>query len=239
MLIKKLTHKNYTVFGNIYQLKLPLNIEYIIPNDDSVRLLGQFVEEMNLTEIYQSYSRFRNNQATPKQMLKILLYAYMNRCYSSRKIEIACKRDINFMYLLEGAQAPDHATIARFRSLHFAPVAKNILAQMTRILADNAEVSFENIFIDGTKLEATANKYTFVWKKAVTKNQQKLVDKIPALFQEVEELFGIKIVYENLIKQHHLKKLWKKLKKFKQKKAYFLFMVSAKESLFCKRNWNS
>ena len=110
---------------------------------------------------------------------------------------------------------------------------------MTRILVDNAEVSFENIFIDGTKLEATANKYTFVWKKAVTKNQQKLVDKIPALFQEVEELFDIKIVYANLIKQHHLKKLWKKLKKFKQKKAYFLFMVSAKESLCCKRNWNS
>ncbi len=85
------------------------------------------------------------------------------------------------MYLLEGTHAPDHATIARFRSLHFAPVAKNILAQMTHFLADNAEVSFENIFIDGTKLEAASNKYTFVWKKAVTKNQQKLMDKIPAL----------------------------------------------------------
>ena len=236
MQIKKLTHKNYTVFGNIYQLKLPLNIEYIIPNDDSVRLLGQFVEEMNLTEIYQSYSRFRNNQATPKQMLKILLYAYMNRCYSSRKIETACKRDINFMYLLEGAHAPDHATIARFRSLHFAPVAKNILAQMTRILADNAEVSFENIFIDGTKLEATANKYTFVWKKAVTKNQQKLLDKIPALFQEVEELFGIKIVYENLIKQHHLKKLWKKLKKIQAEEGiFFVHGIGKRKSLLQKK----
>ena len=132
MRTNKLTHKNYTSLGSVYQLKLPLNIECIIPKDDSVRLLGQIVEEMNLKEIYQSYSRFRNNQATPKQMLKILLYAYMNCCYSSRKIEIACKRDINFMYLLEGSHAPDHATIARFRSLHFAPAAKNILAQMTK-----------------------------------------------------------------------------------------------------------
>lgn len=150
MLIKNLTQKNYTSFGTVYQLKLPLNLECIIPKDDSVRLLGQIVEEMDLKEIYQSYSRFRNNQATPKQMLKILLYAYMNRYYSSRKIETACKRDINFMYLLEGAHAPDHATIARFRSLHFAPFAKKILAQMTHFLADNAEISLKTKQWDGS-----------------------------------------------------------------------------------------
>lgn len=96
-------------------------------------------------------------------MLKVLLYGYMSRLYSSRKIETACKRDINFMYLLEGAPSPDHATIARFRSLHFASVSKNIMAQMTQILEDNTELSLENIFIDGTKLESVANKYTFVW----------------------------------------------------------------------------
>jgi transposase len=235
MQTNNLTLKNYTTFGNVYQLKLPLNIECIIPNNDSVRLLGQIVEEMDLTEIYQSYSRFRNKQATPKQMLKILLYAYMNRFYSSRKIETVCKRDINFMYLLEGAHPPDHATIARFRSLHFAPVAKNILAQMTHILADNAEISFKNIFIDGTKLEAAANKYTFVWKKAVTKNQQKLMDKIPTLFQEVEELFGIKLVYGNLIKQHHLKKLWKKLKKLQTEEGItFVHGIGKRKSLLQK-----
>jgi hypothetical protein len=89
---------------------------------------------------------------------------------------------------------------------------------MTHILAENEEVSFQNIFIDGTKLEAVANKYTFVWKKAVTKNQQKLTDKIPSLFQETEKLFGIKIVYGNLIKQHHLKRFWKKLKKLQAEK---------------------
>ena len=236
MRLNNLTHKNYTTYGNLYQIKLPLNIEYIIPKDDSVRLLGQIVEEMNLKEIYQSYSRLRNNQATPKQMLKILLYAYMNSYYSSRKIETACKRDINFMYLLEGNHAPDHATIARFRSLHFAPFAKNILAQMTHLLAGNAEISLKNIFIDGTKLEAASNKYTFVWKKAVTKNQQKLMNKIPTLFQEAEELFGIKIVYGNLIKQHHLKKLWKKLQKIKSEEGIlFVHGIGKKKSLLQKK----
>jgi len=66
----------------------------------------------------------------------------MNYCYSSRKIEIVCKRDINFMYLLEGSHAPDYSTITRFRNLHFAPVVKNISAQMTQFPADNTEISF-------------------------------------------------------------------------------------------------
>ena len=56
---------------------------------------------MDLNDLYATYSRIRENQATPCQMLKVILYAYMNRIYSSRPIESACKRDINFMYLLE------------------------------------------------------------------------------------------------------------------------------------------
>ncbi|WP_347562530.1 hypothetical protein [Clostridium sp. AWRP] len=65
-------HKNYTSNRGNYQLKLPLNIEYIIPDDDSVRLLSQFIEEMDLTDVYSTYSRIRENQAAPRQMLKIL-----------------------------------------------------------------------------------------------------------------------------------------------------------------------
>lgn len=236
MQLNNLTQKDYTAFGNIYQIKLPLNIEYIIPNDDAVRLLGQIVEEMDLKQIYQSYSRLRENQATPKQMLKILLYAYMNRCYSSRKIETVCKRDINFMYLLEGTHAPDHATIARFRSLHFAPFANDILAQMTHILADSNEISLKNIFVDGSKFEAAANKYTFVWKKAVTKNLKKLMDKIFLLFQEVEACFDIKIVYDNVIKQYHLKKLRKKLKRLQREEGIvFVHGIGKRKSLLQKK----
>ena len=166
MQIQNLTQKNYTIRSGFYQLKLPLNIEYNIPKDDSVKLLSQVVEEMDLTNLYQTYSRNRKNQATPKQILKIVLYAYMNHEYSTRSIEKSCRRDINFMYLLEGAPAPDYSTIARFITIHFAPAADKIMAQMTDFLAQNGELSLQNLFIDGTKLEAAANKYTFVWKKS-------------------------------------------------------------------------
>ncbi len=122
-------HKNYSLNQSGYQLKLPLNIETIIPEDDSVRLLSQFVEAMDLTDLYSTYERI--NSVSPRTLLKIVLYSYMNGDYSSRSMELNCKRDINFMFLLEGAPAPDHATFARFRSIHFAPCSKRILAEMS------------------------------------------------------------------------------------------------------------
>ena len=131
-------------------------------------------------------------------------------------MELNCKRDINFMYLLEGKPVPDYATFARFRSIHFAPCAKRILAEMSNLLYELGEISGESIFIDGTKIETCANKYTFVWKKAVTKNQEKLLIKIADLIAECEQLYGIQIVYGDTVKMKHVKRLRKKLYALKQ-----------------------
>ena len=76
--------------------RVPLNLETIIPVDDSVRLLSQFVEAMDLTDLYSTYERI--NTVSPRTLLKIVLYSYMNGDYSSRSMELNCKRDINFMY---------------------------------------------------------------------------------------------------------------------------------------------
>ena len=214
MLLTKLLQKDYTKNSDGYQLKLPLNLETIIPDNDSVRLLSQFVEAMDLTDLYSTYERI--NSVSPRTLLKIVLYSYMNGDYSSRSMELNCKRDINFMFLLEGSPAPDHATFARFRSIHFAPCSKRILAEMSNALFDMGEISGETIFIDGTKIESSANKYTFVWKKAVTKNQAKLLQKLADFVAECELLYDIKIVYGNTIKIKHVKKLRKKLYALKE-----------------------
>ncbi len=97
-------------FPVILLYNLAFEIELKIEKSDPVILLSQYVEEMDLTDLYSTYERIRENQATPRQLLKILLYGYMNREYSSRAIETRCKRDINFMYLLEDKPAPNHAT---------------------------------------------------------------------------------------------------------------------------------
>ena len=204
---------DYTTFNRNYQIKLPLNIEPSVPASDPVRLLSAFVEGMDLSDLYKTYDRIRKNQATPRQMLKIVLYAAMNRLYSSRDIESACRRDINFMYLLEGTPAPDHATIARFISLHFSECSKEILAGMSEALYAMGELSGKSIFIDGTKIESVANKYTFVWKKAVTKSQAKLLEKIERFTAECEDLYGIRIVYNDKIDIGTLKRLRKELMK--------------------------
>ena len=191
-------------------------METRIPADDPVRLLSAFVEGMDLSELYKTYDRVRKNQASPRQMFKILVYAAMNGIYSSRHIETACRRDINFMYLLEGKPVPDHATIARFISLHLSACSKDLLAEVTSILLSLGEISGKTVFIDGTKIEAAANKYTFVWKKTVTKNLTKLFDRIARFVAECEVLYGLRIVYQGKISLHTMKRLRKKLHKIKE-----------------------
>ena len=123
------------------------------------------------------------------------------------------------MYLLEDNPAPDHSTIARFRSLHFSLCAEKLLAQMSEFLFEIGEISGKNLFVDGTKIESCANKYTFVWKKAVTKNLARLLENIAALVQSCEEEYGIKIIYGNKV---HLKQ--------RSGKKLYLSMVSEKEN---------
>ena len=116
------------------------------------------------------------------------------------------------MYLLEGKPAPDHATIARFISLHLSQCSKKTLAEVTALLKDLGEISGVHIFIDGTKIESAANRYTFVWKKAVTKLQKRLCEKIAVLVEELELLYGIRLIFNGRkFGLRTLKKIRKKL----------------------------
>ncbi len=172
-------HKNYTEFGATYQLVLPLSLEGLVPDDDSVRLLSHELEDLDYSLLYQAYSaKGRNPAVDPKAMFKILTYAYSQNIYSSRKIETACRRDINFMWLLAGQKAPDHSTIARFRTGFLAEACEDLFYQVIKRLEKAGELSKETVFIDGTKLEACANKYTFVWKKSVGKRESKMFSDI-------------------------------------------------------------
>ena len=103
-------HKNYAQLSQNYQLKLPIDLEIFIPEDDSVRLLSLMMEELDYKKLYEAYSQNGRNPAVPPKILfKILIYAYMNDIWSSRKIELACKRDINFMWLLQGLEQEDYS----------------------------------------------------------------------------------------------------------------------------------
>jgi len=236
MLTQNILQQNYSSFSRPYQLKLPLEIGHIIPDNDCVRLLGQFVEELDLSDLYSTYSKVKENQVSPRQMLKIMLYAYHEGNFSSRGIEKACKRDINYMYLLEGRSAPDHATIARFRSIHFTEVAEKYLSMSVNYLMELGEISGKEIFIDGTKIEANANKYTFVWKKSVTKNQAKLLDKMALLVQECVETYGLRKIWRGQVKEKHLEKVIRQLYRIKEEEGIEFVYGSGKRKTQLQRH---
>lgn len=183
---KLINQKDYTSFQDSYQLVLPLNLEGLIPQDDSVRLLSHVLEELNYSKLYSAYSSLGRKPAVePITMFKLLVYAYSQNIYSSREIEKACKRDINFRWLLAGQKAPDHSTIDRFRHIHAAEAIEHLFYQLVQYLHSIGELRFENVFIDGTKIEADANRYTFVWKKSVTKNEAKMHANIQKMIDEI------------------------------------------------------
>ena len=91
------------------------------------------------------------------------------------------------MYLLEGKPAPDNATIARFISLHLSQCSKELMAESTWLLRRNCLISSEAVFIDGTKIEANANKYTFVEKSGI-QNQARMLAKVAELIAVCEEV---------------------------------------------------
>ncbi|AQS10503.1 transposase DDE domain protein [Clostridium saccharobutylicum] len=177
----------------IHQIGFPISFENIIPNDDSVRMLYDVMEGLDYTELNKTYSTIGRNPAIlPETMFAIIVYGYMEGIYSSRALEKACKRDINFKWLLQVQQPPEHNSIARFRSERLTECIENLFSQFIKKLGELNEIQFKNIFIDGTKIEAYANRYTFVWKKATDKFEAKLQKKIK----------------ESLIKMNHDLKLY-------------------------------
>ena len=211
--------KQYILNEQNYQLKIPMELDVLIPENDSVRLISQFVEEMDLTALYDTYERMPSEKyASPEIMLKVMLYAYHEaKDISSRSIEKNCRRDINYKYLLEGRAAPDHAAIARFRTKHFAKCAQSFLAQMSRILYELDQLTTSEVFIDGTKIEVAANKYTFVWKRAVSRHQARFLRKTALLVGDIIQRYDLKPLWQKQVRKKHVKKLLKTLKTLARK----------------------
>ena len=190
-----------------------MNLEIIIPSVEPVRLLNAVLEELDYRKLTATYSRMGRIEYSPRLLFKVVLYACCRGIYSSREIERACRENVNFMYLLEGQKAPDHNTIARFRSQHLPEAVEDLLQQMVQLLVAHGEISFEEsaVFIDGTKIEANAGRYTFVWKSRVTKGQEKLGNKIVTELPLLLEKAGVGVTMPKQITVQQLKKLRKKL----------------------------
>lgn len=167
------------------QVVMPLNIGMRIPAEAPIRALMEVSERLDYSKLHRTYHRLtRKDEATPKQLFQLTVLGFMHGHYSTRALESACRYDIRFQYILGGKRVPDHTRFARFIQHHLqGDVAENLFYQMVLCLHDMGEIGFEHLFADGTKMEANANRYSFVWEKAVGKHQAQLLAKA-ATFQE-------------------------------------------------------
>lgn len=153
------TTSNYKIYSKINQPKLFNMIHYNISYDDPVVELKNILEEAELNSFYDLFKY--KTKVHPLNLLAVIIYAFSNKIVSTRKIETLCKENIKYMYLLEDNITPDHTTISRFIA-KCNPVIQDIFTEIIKIIMERNNITSENIYIDGTKIEAYANKYTFV-----------------------------------------------------------------------------
>ena len=175
------------------QVAMPIEIGVKIGTEETVRLLLEITEGMDYRELKASYARKTTaEEATPEQMFKLVLLGFMNRIYTTRQLEAACRNDIRFMYILGGKSVPDHNRFWRFIKKHmYGAPAEGLFYQIVKALEKRGEVSYMHAFVDGTKEEANANRYSFVWAKSTGKYEARLQEKLAAEFERMRKEYRL------------------------------------------------
>ena len=180
--MKKQVYKPY----NQYQpMLLPMNLEEMVPAEHLVRQVDEIINRIDTSAMDKQYQGGGTSAYHPVMLLKVVLYAYSQRIYSSRRIAKALRENIHFMWLSRMNQ-PDFRTVNRFRGVILRETIEDMFAQMVEELLNLGLVDFEQYFVDGTKMEANANKYSFVWKKSTENYKAKLQENVKALLDEVD-----------------------------------------------------
>jgi len=164
----------------------PADIYAKIPLTHPVRLVNSVVDELDISSLRSLYKGGGNSSYHPRMMLKVLFYSYLSNIYSCRKMEKALEENIHFMWL-SGNSTPDFRTINRFRGERLKGQIDDLFTQIIQMLSELGYVSLEVQYIDGTKIESVANKYTFTWRKRVEKDKAKLEAKIQGILTGIDQ----------------------------------------------------
>ena len=166
---------------------LPPSLDELVPKDHPARVVNDIINRISITSLLSAYKNDGCSSYHPQMLLKILVYGYVSNTYSSRKLEAACKENINYMWL-SAMNYPDHNTINRFRGVRLKDALRNIFEEVVQLLASEGLLSIEEVYTDGTKIEANANKYTFVWKKAIATNKEKMKKQLTDIWQYAQSV---------------------------------------------------
>lgn len=182
--------KSFPIFKPYNQhqiMMLPPSLDELISKDHPVRVVNDVINSINIEPLISAYKSTGCSSYHPQMLLKVLVYGYVSNVYSSRKLETSCKENINFMWL-SAMNYPDHNTINRFRGVRLKEALREIFEQVVQLLAKEGLLSIEDIYTDGTKIEANANKYTFVWKKSIQTNKEKMKKQLAEIWDYAQNL---------------------------------------------------
>lgn len=182
---KKVVFKRY---DQKQPMLLPPSYEDLVPENHPVRVVNEVIDRIDISGLEATYKGGGTSSYHPRMLLKVVVYAYLRNMYSSRKIEQACLENVHFMWLSGGAK-PDHNTINDFRGKRLKGELKKIFNQVVMLLAEQGAVSLKEIVLDGTKLEANANRYTFVWGKAIKVSRERIERQLKELWAYVEQIY--------------------------------------------------
>lgn len=164
----------------------PNSFDDYVPKDSKVRMVDRIVRSMDINPLMDTYDGIGAPPYSPKMLLSLVVFAYINGVYSCRGIADALKYDVRYMWICGGKRL-SFATINRFRTNHMIKCIDFYFDAVVSILAEKGVISLEEQYVDGTKIESKANKYTFVWKKTVEKNRAKLLEKTSAALDQIKE----------------------------------------------------
>jgi transposase len=167
---------------------LPPSYEELVPENHPVRVVNEVVERIDVSALERSYKGGGTSSYHPRMLLKVVVYAYLRNIYSSRKMEQALNENVHFIWLAGGAK-PDHNTINDFRGKRLKGQLKEIFNQVVKLLAEAGAVTLKEVVLDGTKIEANANRYTFVWGKAIKVSRERIERQLRELWEYVEKVY--------------------------------------------------
>lgn len=161
---------------------IPLDLNDLVPLDHPVRVVNAVLDKVDISSIIKQYRTGGTSSYHPRMLLKVLVFAYINNIYSSRKIEEAVRQNIHFMWLA-GMRKPDHNTINRFRGERLQETLKPIFNQVVLLLCEEGLLNMKDLYTDGTKIEANANRYTFVWGNNIKTSQERIIAQLTDLWE--------------------------------------------------------
>jgi len=168
-------------------LLLPPSLEEMIDPNHPVRVVNQVIDSLDIDLLIKKFKGGGCSSYHPRLLLKLLVYGYLSNQYSSRKIEQASKQNIHFMWL-SAMSYPDHNTINRFRSDRLKGVLREVFSQVVLLLVEKGIITLKEAYLDGTKIEANANRYTFVWGRSISKSKDRIKKQLDELWSYAESV---------------------------------------------------